>query len=409
MSNNNWSEQKIDELLSQVPKIQDSRSKEEVLKRLQQDPRLTKVKKEKRIQWIPPAVAVAAMVTLTVLVASFMNNQQHSEKASDMAVTEESAKVAENKTDGDASTMMESAELEEEAEDQQGISAKTAPTLANQVPVLTSVYPADAEQHTVFHIGMVSEDAIVVPLTVLIPSRTIANDFGDSKPSNLELYNQYASQLMEPALGFAEYHPYSGEFTEQQNQLIHKLPNAHEYDDSSTNITTYNESIQQTFYDYREIAFQNEDGSQAEFDQVGPMKSELLKGRKTSTSFYLYTNQHGNQFLVPNLNRTFPDIDEAMNEMKTSQSDYLMSVVPEGIDFEVREDKGVNHIRFTQELNLEHLDPQVATHLIEGILLTNASFGDQVQFENIAPLSWNGFDFSKPVATPVGANKYIWE
>lgn len=409
MSNNNWSEQKIDELLSQVPQIHDTRSKDEVFKRLQQDPRLADVNIEKRIKWIPPAVAVAAMVTLTVLVASIINNPQHAEKAtSDMAVTEEgSAEMAE-----EDNYMMKATETEESAPaSNQGIigSEETSTMLVNQDPVLTAVYPADTKNHTVFHIGMVSDDAIVVPLTVLIPNRKIVNEFGNEKPTSLDLYNQYAAQLVEPALGFAEYHPYVGQFSEQQNQLIHKLPSKHDYDLSSATINSYDESIMETFYGYSQVVFQNEDGSQAYFDQVGSKKPEQLRSGDTFSSFYLYTNQQGKQFLVPNLNKTHGDIQVAMTEMKTTQSDYLKSVVPEGVDYEVREEDGTNHVRFTQQLNLEQMNPQAASHLIEGILLTNGSFGDEVQFENIVPLNWNGFDFTKPVPSPIGANKYIWE
>ncbi|MGE6489875.1 hypothetical protein [Paenisporosarcina sp. NPDC076898] len=412
MSNNNWSEQKIDELLSQVPQIHDTRSKDDVFKRLQQDPRLADVKKEKRKQWIPPAVAVAAMVTLTVLVASYINNPQHSEKAtSEMGVTEDSADMVKEGAE-ESTSMMKNTEMEESAPaSSQGITSteKTSAVLVNQDPMLTSAYPADTKDHTVFHIGMVSNDAIVVPLTVLIPTRTIKNDFGDEKPTSLELYNQYAAQIVEPALGFAEYHPYQGQFSEQQNQLIHKLPAEHDYDLSSATINTFDESIMETFYGYSQVVFQNEDGSQAYFDQVGPKKPEQLRSGNTFSSFYLYTNQQGNQFLVPNLNKTHSDIQIAMTEMKTTQSDYLKSVIPEGIDYEVRDEDGTNHIKFTQQLNLEQMDPQAASHLIEGILLTNGSFGEEVQFENIVPLNWKGFDFSKPIPRPIGANKFIWE
>ena len=73
MSNNKWSEQKIDQLLSQVPKLQDTRSKEEVLRRLQQDERLAEVSPMNRKRWIPPVVALAALITLTLLGATLIN------------------------------------------------------------------------------------------------------------------------------------------------------------------------------------------------------------------------------------------------------------------------------------------------------------------------------------------------
>ena len=44
--------------------------------------------------------------------------------------------------------------------------------------------------------------------------------------------------------------------------------------------------------------------------------------------------------------------------------------------------------------------------MIEGILLTAASFDKQIQFENVVQTEWNGFNFSEPLPIPVGPNRY---
>ena len=66
MSNNKWSEQEIEQLLSQAPKMNDVRSKEEVFNRLKQEQVIIKTPRKQR-KWAPPAVAVAAILTLTLL------------------------------------------------------------------------------------------------------------------------------------------------------------------------------------------------------------------------------------------------------------------------------------------------------------------------------------------------------
>ncbi len=43
--------------------------------------------------------------------------------------------------------------------------------------------------------------------------------------------------------------------------------------------------------------------------------------------------------------------------------------------------------------------------MIEGILLTAASFDMEVKFENVVQTNWGGFDFTNPLPIPVGPNK----
>ena len=45
-----------------------------------------------------------------------------------------------------------------------------------------------------------------------------------------------------------------------------------------------------------------------------------------------------------------------------------------------------------------------ANQLIDGIVLTAASFDRQIQFENISQVEWNGFNLNEPLPIPVGPN-----
>ncbi len=200
MSNNKWSEQKIDQLLSQVPKLQDTRSKDEVLKRLQQDQRLSEGSKVKQKRWIPAAVAIAALITLTLLGATLINKPNNfMESAFDS--NSESAKS----TDMDAVTNDEnktSITAEEEATifDSASEKATESEMSVAKVPVesnLTTVNSSDVENHTAFQIGLVSQDALVIPVTFLIPNDQIQQDFGGQSPNTLQLYEQYADDIDE--------------------------------------------------------------------------------------------------------------------------------------------------------------------------------------------------------------------
>ncbi|MFP5303931.1 hypothetical protein R2R70_22390, partial [Cobetia sp. SIMBA_158] len=81
------------------------------------------------------------------------------------------------------------------------------------------------EGKTIFQLGLASDAADSVPVTVLIPNERIIKDFGKNKPTGVELYNYYAPLFDESAIGFSEYHPYVGKITEQNQQVVHTLPN----------------------------------------------------------------------------------------------------------------------------------------------------------------------------------------
>ena len=419
MSNNKWSEQEIKQLLSQVPKLQDTRSKEDVLKRLQQDSRLANDSQKTRKSWIPPVVAVAALITLTLLGATFINksnmdiafesNEQSAKstamdndtseesKTSIMVKEEAVAETAEGTVSYDGASNKASSESE--------MSALEAPVES----IWTSAFSSDLENHTVFKIGLVSQDALVVPVTFLIPNGRIQQDFGNQTPNTLQLYEQYAADINEEDLGFTDYHPYKGTFEIDQDQLIHRLPKEHDYDLASAALYAYDLSLQFTFEGFTQINHQNEDGSQAEFDQVGQKTPTVLTNGSYKTAVYPYTDPTGQVYMVPSLNEPFKDVSDALEALKTSPNDFFANVVPRSVTYTVEEIQGVAHIKFTEPLELNSLSQEQTAQMIESFVLTGATFDVQIQFDNIIEDKWNGLNLTEPLEQPVGLNKYSWQ
>jgi hypothetical protein len=417
MSNNKWSEQEIDQLLSQVPKLQDTRSKDEVLKRLQQDPRLAEDTQKKRKLWIPPAVAVAALITLTLLGATLIN-QPNSElqKAFDSSAESESSAEMDSVTSEEAITEEatdESAEgsvtFNSESEEQTSETEMAKSAEAPVESILTSAYSSDVENHTVFKIGLVSQDALVVPVTFLIPNDQIQQDFGNQTPNTLQLYEQYAADINEEDLGFTDYHPYKGTFEIDQDQLVHRLPKEHDYDLASAALYAYDLSLQFTFEGFTQINHQNEDGSQAEFDQVGQKTPTVLTNGLYKTAVYPYTDPTGQVYMVPSLNEPFNTVSDALEALKTSPNDFFANVVPRSVTYTVEEIQGVSHIKFSEPLELNSLSQEQTAQMIESFVLTGATFDVQIQLDNIIEEQWNGINLTQPIEQPVGLNKYSWQ
>jgi hypothetical protein len=423
MSNNKWSEQEIDQLLSQVPKLKDTRSKDEVLKRLQQDQRLVEGTQKKRKLWIPLAVAVAALITLTLLGATLINqpnsllnsafdSSSESEKSTDM----DSATSDDDKTSLTATEEETSNESAEEAvtfdRATEKATSETEIAKSAEAPVeskLTSAYSSDVENHTVFQIGLVSQDALVVPVTFLIPNDQIQKDFGNLSPNTLQLYEQYADDIKEKDLGFTEYHPFMGTFEVDQDQLIHRLPKEHDYDLSSATLYTYDLSLQYTFEGFAEIVHQNENGSQANFDQVGPKTPTVLKNGLYKTNVFPYKDPTGHVYMMPNVNETFNNVPDAMYALKTPPNDFYENVIPRSVTYSVKEIQGIFHIKFTEPLELHSFSEEQSSQIIESLVLTGATFDVQLQLDNVIEEQWNGIDLTQPIEQPVGLNKYSWQ
>lgn len=409
MSDNNWDDQQIENLLKQVPDIQDHRSKSEILARLKQDERLQKVKKKKRTPgWIPTSVAVAALLLLSLLLPSMLRGN---ESVMDKAM-ESSKDGLENKAEmrmeeaathdrDDSAGFSEEAEDTAELDEGQLFSEKQAGETTS-----FAVYPKDIVDGTVFHIGLVGDAGASIPITFIIPNSQIEADFGDMEPTSFDLYMEYASRIDEAGLGFREYHPYRGKLSVEGDALIQTLTEGHGYDTGSATVEAHEGTLQDTFYGFREIRFENEDGTPVEFDQVGePSKPMQLTSGLNFYNYYLFTQANGQEFLSPNFLKSYDSFETALLDMKEKPNDVYSSVIPNGVDFDVIEEKGLAILKFKKEIDLEAMDSKTMIRMFDGLLLTAASFGKQMQFENVVQSEWNGMDFTRPLPVPIGPNQ----
>jgi len=408
MDNNKWHTDRITKLLDNMPDIKDSRSKEDILARLHQDERLgttgnNKTTGMKMKKWIPVFVTIAALLILTLLLPSMLNggNGKMDQGASEMSVA--------NDVDYDATESESSKAAQESEGDEQ--SEVESREVTNAVSDITdgitryAVYPADVGDDTIFHMGLVGETAASVPVTFLIPSRQIKEDFGELQPTSFDLYEMYAGRIDEEALGFDDYHPYSGQLTVEGKTLIQTLPVGHGYDRSSAAMEVHRNTLIDTFYGFDTIQFENEDGTPVEFDQVGePSKPMQLFGGTNLFNYYISKFADGREYISSNFSRTYENIDSALQEMKNNPNDIFSSVIPKNIEFEVTEEKGLTSVKFVEPLDLNEMNVDKANQMIDGILLTGASFGKRIQFENVVQSEWNDFDFNGPLPIPVGSN-----
>lgn len=393
MANDKWDDDHIENLLRDFPAIRDDRPKEEVYNRLKQ-----KEPGKKQNRWLPLLVAALAFITVGVLVATIISQNGLDSASHQDSTAEDSAGSEEAATTSEGAGEMESSSdaAFEESEDMENFSSSST---------RTAVYEEDLENFTLFTIGL-TENATVIPISFLIPNEQVAMDFADAIPNSIQLYNRYAADIDEQALGFDEYHPYLGTIAESEEGAQHTLPADHQYDLASAAINVYLTSLQETFQDAVQVAIVDDQGNALEFDQVGTM-DPVITGVE-DTAFYAYTLAAGETYLVPAYGTQFVSAEEALEAMKKSPNDLQQSPVPSGVDFASVETEETVQIEFTEPLDFETLEPTEAMRLIDSLSLAAESFGKQIVFMNTVQQQWQGIDFSQPLPAPVSPNKMEW-
>lgn len=400
MPNDKWDDDRIENLLRDFPAIKDERPKEEVFNRLKNDHKPNK--KPKR--WIPMLVAALAFITFGVLLASMLG-QNSSYDMSSSGGTEESADsgsvAVEESSEGGSEAMQAESETAESADSEENSEAFTS---MENTPNRTgmSIYQDELDGQTLFTIGL-TENALVIPVSFILPNESVLEDFGTEEVDSLELYNRYGSELDEESLGFDEYHPYSGSLRMTAEGLEHQLPEGHGYDMASAAMSVYFDSLTVTFNGVPQISIVDESGNPAEFDQVGP--TEPIEPSLNSIAYYSYEAANGNTYLTPGFNMPHDNAEEALTAMKSSPSDLYFSLIPDEVDYTVSETAETVTVEFIDEaLDFNLLDYQEAMRMIEGMVLAADSYGKELVLENTVAESWDRFDFAEPLPVPAGIN-----
>jgi len=423
MTHKPFDDEQLEHVLNNAPKLSDHRSKEDILNRLMADARLQDnihlqkaiqqpIEDEQTKQEVPivkePAtksklrnmqifMSVAAVFVLTILVGSMLKNNQVEQK--DQPSTAETAQY---------STMQEDRAAKEAATQDEMLDSKSIVAEHERILSLrTSVYEEDVKDAVVFRIGLAGRDAESVPMTYVIPNERVATDFGGEKPSTLQMYEKYAPQIDEEAKGFTEYHPYKGELKEKDDKLIHVLPKENDYDVASATVNEYKGTLEDTFSgsEYTEVEIQNEDGTPYAFSQEGEPSQAMSLTNAKNYNYYLYQDTNGAEYLSADFRQTFATVTEALTQMKNQNDDVYLSVVPENVTYTVKEQAEGVVVTFDIPLDLTSMEPVRATQLVEAMMLTAASFNQQLLLDNVVQESWEGFDLRGYLPKPVGPNK----
>lgn len=389
MKQEHWDDEQIEALLKQAPKVQDTRQKEEVLKRLQEEGAFSVTQKQvvqppKKFHWKSLLVSIASIFVLVLIASNFIGTTP------DLTMNELSIERADSV-------------LNEEKSSSEMDASSMARTM--MLPQRTALYPEQIGEATPFTIGLAGDDAESVPVSLLIPPEKIAQDF-EGTPTKVELYKKYAAEINEEAMGFHDYHPFVGELTEDGATLTHQLPKEQPYDQASASMSNYIGVLVDTFAgSYEAVTFVDLAGEPYEFSQAGTRAAPLeLNGEQTHYNYFLYTMRNGSQYISPNFRMSYEDVEAALLNMTSEANDIYQTLILPNVAFTPAVEKNAVTVTFTEPLDLAQQDAQAAMRMLEGMMLTAANFDKKVKFENISPEQWYDFDFTKPMPIPIAPN-----
>ena len=368
-----WNDKQLEELLQQMPKIDDSREPQKIHENIS-----SKINKRKKTMWYVPAFAtVAALFLVMLLVPALMNNTQNfssenaqieqksSSSAADEGVmdrsfaTEESAEIAKN-------------ELESNANDA-GVNKADRAIQTTKIESYV-VNESELAGNTIVTFGLPDKNVQnVIPISFLV---------SENGRTSFDLFLKKRKALPEEQLGLGNFSLANTDISEVAigsgagKKVKMNVPVDHSFGDGSATERMFFLSIQETFrwLGYKEIDFYTDGRTGIELAHTGEVKSMQIEQEQKKGYFLYQANENAPILLTPS-NTSYDDLITALTKMKEEIKAYeLKPSIPEEVRVEKVERDGSHvTITFSEETTLDNTESYIL--MIDAIMLTAREFG----------------------------------
>ncbi|MEH7501126.1 negative regulator of sigma-X activity [Neobacillus drentensis] len=386
MKKSEWSDKQLEELLRQMPKIQDDRNPRDIYQNLS-------IRKNKTKQWLLPGLAtVAALLIFFILVPKLMVGTQYSEdkvsqeKSStgqDMQKADQNSKPALKKEDNSSKARIFS-------------SAEKIETLK------TSIYDEEVGKGKVLTYWIPDPQA-----QILVPVSTVVKNTNDK--TWLELFTENMVNLKEQEWGLSEYYPLNAtlKLDEQNKAVLVDVPVNHQYGQGSATETNFINVLQKDISsnsNLKRIKFSTNGEPGIELGNYGPQEELKIQQQKNHAFFFYYSEGNEIPYLVPSI-ETYKDVKTALEAMKKDQPSLGLksSLLPALPINEVSINEKTLIVTIKEDTSLQ--DDQSTINAYESLLLTAKEFGLEKVIVTNSPLKNIGpFDLSKENKVPRAPN-----
>jgi hypothetical protein len=385
-----WSDNQLEEVLRQMPKIKDHRDPQDIYQSLS-----SKIKKQKRQSWIIPGFATAAaMLLLFILAPNLVSFQQES-----------ADKAVEEKADsGEMRILMEDSgssgsEVESKSKSNEDSNNKMSLMVAD---AKTAVYEEEVGNRQVLTYWIPDPQ-----VQFLVPISIIADK--EKGLVWMDLFNKQMERLTEEEWGLSEYYPLKGRLSlgKDENTAVFDAEIDHLYGDGAASETSFINTIQRNMQSnslITRVEFTTNKQPGIMFGNHGNMTGIEIN-LPLNRAYFSYVPEGQDQLLlVPSVD-TFNEIGSALEAMKHDVEILgLKSSIPEDLLITSEVEEKTLVVTFENPSVLT--DDEKTLHILESILLTAKDFGmETVSFENLPLKEIGGMDLSKEVKVPIAANE----
>lgn len=380
-----WSDKQLEELLRQMPKIQDDRHPRDIFQNLA-------LRKSKIKQWLVPGLAtVAALLIFFILVPKLMVGTHFSE---DNAKQEKSSVEQDTQSADKSSTL---AMRKDSAN-----SKATTFSGAEKIETLkTAIYDEEVGKGKVITYWVPDQQA-----QILVPVSTIVKE--TKNKTWLGLFNEHMVNLKEQEWGLSEFYPLNAtlKLDEKNKAVVVDLPADHQYGQGSATETNFINVLQ------KDVS-SNSNLKKIKFTTNGKPGIELgnwhqkelkIQQQKNHAFFFYYSEGNEIPYLVPSI-ETYKNINTALESMKKDQSllGLKSSLLPALPINKVSIEEKTLMVKINEDASIQ--DDQTTINAYESLLLTAKEFGfEKVMITNSPVKNIGPFDLSKENKVPRAPN-----
>ncbi|WP_442594621.1 negative regulator of sigma-X activity [Neobacillus sp. D3-1R] len=397
MRKSEWSDNELEQLLKEMPKIKDHRDPRDIYQSLS-----IKAKKRRRPVWVIPSIATAAAAVLMLLLISpniLQNIGQNSDKSSksEVASQDNSKEMRQAKKVDEG--QMNSLDANPGVDNNNTGFAADHSLMAIATPE-TAVYAEDVlDQEVITYLVPDQNAQLLVPVSVIVPKEN---------KTWLDMFQANSEKLTEDQWGLSDYYPLNAKISIVDKQTINiDVPEDHYYGMGSANETSFLTIIQQTLNhqdQVQKVTFSTNGKPGIMLGNTGEKEELQRSEEKEKHGYFLFMPNTSNMpFLVPSIEE-FNDIESALESMRTENEVYgLKSAL--SFDFEIIEKAG-ELLTIKIKDNSPLTDEPKNVYAIESILLTAKEFGfTSVKFENASIAQIGRFDLQNEIKVPIAPNK----
>lgn len=384
MKKSEWSDKQLEELLRQMPKIEDNRNPRDIYQNLS-------IKKRKRTAWLLPGFAAAAALLLFfILIPRFLEGTQ----SFDSAKQEESSSEEKITLADDKASILDN----KEEDGLSGAEPKMLMTGMNK----SAIYDDEIENGKVITYWVPDSQAqILVPVSIIVPQ--------DDNKNWLSLFTDSMGLLKEEEWGLTDYYPLNAtlELNNTNNTVIVNVPSDHKYGQGSAGEQIFLDILDKTIASnsqVNKIKLKTNGQPGIEFGNYGVM-DELEVNPEGKHGYFLYTPDGlETTYLVPST-EMFQDINSAFEAMKTDKEVGGLAASI-GSSFQMKEVSiQDNKLIIHMDENTPMEDNLATVYAFEAILLTAKEFGIETIMVVNAPIKLLGpFDLSQEIKVPLAPN-----